>query len=400
MRKEVVYLGHRLLGRKGYLPDNKHFYAIQNYPVPNKSKEVLRFVAFCNYYRKFIPNFAEIARPLNLLLRKNVPFVWSNECQAAFDTLRKKLISPPVLAFPDYSKQFRLITDASDFSLGCILTQLDNAGNERPVAYASRTLNKHEVKQPTPHKELLGVFWGIKYFHPILYGREFSVTTDHRPLVSLFKQRDPTSILTRIRMELEDYQFTVNYRKGALNPADALSRLKLDIDYLKSLTPVNVDVVTRSQTRNAILRDNVSNAVREPAVNASHEPDQLLKVWHSTSPADVRGLHTLRFSVNVFSSVKRSKTFELQYQGQDCLVSFGSGTDAVSRLGEALEALTQRTQQTHFALADSDVIFTYFSAQMFKEHVNIRKRCFDIILSIIAIGANFRINSKIFLTTF
>lgn len=378
LRKELIYLGHKF-GKSGLLPDPSKFSAIDNYPVPTKPDEVLRFVAFCNYYRKFIPNFAEIARPLNNLLRKNVNFDWTPACQNAFDTLRIKLKSPPVLMFPDYSKGFRLITDASAFSLGCVLAQLDENENERPVAYASRTLNRHEVNQSTIHKELLGVYWGIKYFHTILYGRPFTVITDHRPLVSLFKQRDPSSKLTRIRMELENYQFTVEYRKGAQNAADALSRIKIDMDYLKSLTPVDVNVVTRAQVRNA-QNVNKNSCAAADIDRSTSEPDHL-RVWHATSLADVRYLKTLRFVVIQRSDANRSEDFKIEFQGQVVLITLLTGTDAARLLGPALEALrAQVNNKPTFALADSDNLFNFLSAQKFKEILNKMKIDLQIVL--------------------
>lgn len=110
-KHEVTYLGH-YISKNGILPDPAKFNVIKNFPIPKNSDEVRRFVAFCNYYRRFIPNFAGIAHPLNKLLRKNTKFEWSIECKTAIDQLKNKLISPPILKFPDFKREFILITDS------------------------------------------------------------------------------------------------------------------------------------------------------------------------------------------------------------------------------------------------------------------------------------------------
>lgn len=116
-RTEVTYLGHNITDQ-GILPDSSKFDSIKNYPIPNNADEVRRFVAFCNYYRKFVPHFATMAHPLNQLLKKNAKFSWTSECNTAFENLRKCLISPAILQYPDFSKEFILTTDASDVGCG------------------------------------------------------------------------------------------------------------------------------------------------------------------------------------------------------------------------------------------------------------------------------------------
>lgn len=122
LQSEVVYLGH-LITAEGIKTDpNKHA-VIKNYPIPTNSDEVRKFVAFCNYYRRFIPHFAEIARPLNTLLKKNKLFDWTLECEKAFKTLKQELIGPHVLRYPDFNQPFIITTDASDYALGAVLSQ-------------------------------------------------------------------------------------------------------------------------------------------------------------------------------------------------------------------------------------------------------------------------------------
>ena len=120
-QRSVTYLGHKITD-KGIYPDESKFDTIKNYPLPKNADDVRRFVAFCNYYRKFIRSFAEIANPLNNLLKKGSMFCWSKECQYAFDTLRRNLASPNILQYPDFEKEFIITTDASDVACGAILS--------------------------------------------------------------------------------------------------------------------------------------------------------------------------------------------------------------------------------------------------------------------------------------
>ncbi|KAL4083643.1 hypothetical protein QTP88_028959 [Uroleucon formosanum] len=135
------------------------------------------------------------------LRKKNVPFEWTIEAQIAFDTLKEKLINAPILQYPNFEKEFVLTTDASQFAIGSILSQ-GIPGQDLPIAYASRTLNKAEQAYSTTEKELLSIVWAVKHFRPYLLGREFKIFTDHQPLTWLFNVKDPGSRLMRWRLKL------------------------------------------------------------------------------------------------------------------------------------------------------------------------------------------------------
>lgn len=249
LRKEVLYLGH-ILSENGILPDPTKSEIMKNYPIPKNADEVRRFVAFANYYRKFIPEFATITIPLNRLLRKNVEFNFNKDCQKAFEIIKEILISPKVLQFPNFDKDFILRTDASGFALGAILSNFD----DKPIAYASKTLNNAEKNYSTIEKELLAIVWSIKHFRPYLFGRHFKILTDHRPLVYLFSLNEPSSRLTKFRLQLEEYNFTVEYSPGKENcTADALSRITLKSQDLQALY---IAVTTRSAAKNKEQNNN------------------------------------------------------------------------------------------------------------------------------------------------
>ena len=247
LRKEMLYLGH-VISSDGVQPDPEKLNVVKNYPVPKNSDEVKRFVAFANYYRKFINKFAAIAQPLNNLSKKNTKFQWTDDCQQSFDLLKQLLMNPPILQYPNFSSDnvFTLQTDASGYAIGAVLANQ----NGKPVAYASRTLNKAEKMYPTIEKELLAIVWAVKHFRPYLYGRKFKVLTDHKPLIYLFNIKDPSSRLMKFRILLEDYDFYVEYVKGSDNAAaDALSRITITSKDLKEMHECVLNVLTRAQKK-------------------------------------------------------------------------------------------------------------------------------------------------------
>ena len=131
-----------------------------------------------------MPDFAKEAGPLHMLTRANVQFVWSESCQEAFGRLKELLISPPVLAYPDFLKPFMLHTDASGKGLGAVLEQEQADGKNHPIAYASRTLSPHEQWYGITELETLAVMWSLRHFHAYLYGHKCVVYTDHSPVKS------------------------------------------------------------------------------------------------------------------------------------------------------------------------------------------------------------------------
>ena len=134
-RKSVKFLGH-IVSKQGIKPDPNNVKAVKDSKVPTKVKELQSFLCLANYYRKFVKDFAQIAKPLTTLLKKEVPFNWSQECDKAFNDLKDHLTKPPILAYPSYDHQFILYTDASGSALGAVLSQSINGKPERVIAYA------------------------------------------------------------------------------------------------------------------------------------------------------------------------------------------------------------------------------------------------------------------------
>ncbi|XP_067622234.1 retrovirus-related Pol polyprotein from transposon 412 isoform X2 [Eurosta solidaginis] len=256
LRSEVTFLGHKCTS-KGLLPDDSKIDAIKRYTKPKDKDAVRRFVAFANYYRRFIPNFASLAAPLNRLNRKKVEFVWDEACENAFEKLKQALMSPQLLQYPDFTKEFIITVDASKSGCGAILSQ-KHGDNDLPICFASKSFNKAEQKKAIIELELLAIHFAIKHFRPYVYGTNFTVKSDHRPLVYLFNMKDPSSKLSRIRLELSEYKFTIEYIKGKSNVvADALSRIS--IDEIKESTKHVLAVQTRSQTKQKDLQNKDDN---------------------------------------------------------------------------------------------------------------------------------------------
>lgn len=247
-RHEVTYLGHKCTD-KGILPDDTKYTVIKNYPRPTDADSARRFVAFCNYYRRFIHNFAQYSYHLTRLTRKNVEFKWSKECEDAFTYLKTSLICPPILQYPNFKKTFCITTDASKIACGAVLSQ-EYDGKQLPVAYASRGFTKGEQNKSVIERELAAIHWALNYFRPYIFGTKFLVKSDHRPLSYLFSMKNPSSKLTRMRLDLEEYNFEIEYIKGTDNVcADALSRIEFsDIKELTN-TVANINkMTTRSET--------------------------------------------------------------------------------------------------------------------------------------------------------
>jgi len=224
LRRECLYLGH-IITEHGIKPDQSKIKSILEYPIPKNIKHIKSFLGLSGYYRKFIQSYSLIAKPLTTLLRKDVKFEWTDECQKSFDTLRNALCTEPILQYPDFDKTFILTTDASGKALGAILSQ-QHDDKDLPVAYASRTLSKSENNYSTTELECLAIVFGVKQFRPYLYGRKFTIITDHRPLQWLFNLKDPLSKLARWRIFLEQYDYNISYKPGVLNGnVDALSRM-------------------------------------------------------------------------------------------------------------------------------------------------------------------------------
>ena len=223
-QSQVAYLGH-IVSQEGVRTDPKKIESIKNWPIPCDTKGVRSFLGLASYYRKFIPGFATSAHSLTRLTEKDVKFKWGPEESNSFEELKQALISSPILAYPNDKGMYIVDTDASNFGIGAVLSQVQN-GQERVIAYASKSLSSSQRRYCTTKRELLAVvhFVGVTFRHYLL-AESFLVRTDHSSLTWLTNFKDADGMLSRWLSILAVFNFTIEHRKGDkhLN-ADALSR--------------------------------------------------------------------------------------------------------------------------------------------------------------------------------
>lgn len=240
LRKEVRYLGH-LVSAEGVRTDPEKISRVRDWVRPTNRKEVLQFLGFAGYYRRYVSGYSALAAPLYRLTtgdpRKKKrggkrswtpepPFLWTADCEHAFQALKERLTTAPVLGYPDYSLPFILQTDASGEGLGAVLVQVQG-GAERVIAFASRGLSPAETRYPAHKLEFLALKWAVTdKFYDHLYGRKFSVLTDNNPLKYVMSSAKLDATGQRWVSRLAGFEFDVQYRRGQSNAnADALSRM-------------------------------------------------------------------------------------------------------------------------------------------------------------------------------
>ena len=227
---KVHFLGH-VISENGVAVDPRNTDKVQKFPVPVTQKQLRGFLGLCNYYRRFVKNYSTICVPLNALLKKEVkrnfsPSDWTPQCQAAFETLKQALISPPILRFVDMDKEFILSTDASKEALGFVLGQKDENGKEYVIAYGGRAVRPDERKWHSNDLECLALITGIETYRHYLSHRHFTINTDNSAMKWLMEKKEPTGRYARWIMKIQSYNFTIVHRKGSQNQnADAISRI-------------------------------------------------------------------------------------------------------------------------------------------------------------------------------
>jgi hypothetical protein len=217
--KEIKFLGHTI-SQEGVSVDPKKVQEVMDWKPPTTMRQIRSFLGLAGYYRRFIPDFSRIAKPMTQLLKKGVKFEWSQKCEDAFHTLRQHLTTAPVLAQPDNTRPFEVYCDASGTGLGCVLMQ-DN----RVIVYASRALRPIEQNYPTHDLELAAVVHALKIWRHYLMGTHCNIYTDHKSLKYIFTQADLNMRQRRWLELIKDYDLEVHYQPGKANVvADALSR--------------------------------------------------------------------------------------------------------------------------------------------------------------------------------
>ena len=229
LQEELSFFGH-IYSKDGVRPDDERVTSILNLEPPSTIREMRSFLGMINYCSRFIENYSTVTSPLREAI-KGGKMKWNEECEDAFQSLKKKLTSGQVMAYFDINKGTELYVDASPVGLSAILMQRNKENGEgRVVAYGSRSLSRVEQRYSQTEKEALAIVWGVEYFHEYIYGSLFTIITDHKPLEVIYGSPSTKVCATieRWTLRLQPYVFKVVYRKGKDNPADYLSRHPLD----------------------------------------------------------------------------------------------------------------------------------------------------------------------------
>ena len=231
-KKHIQYLGHLVSG-EGIEPLPEKLEAVENMPPPKTPKEVRQFLGLVGYYRKFVPKFADIARPLTNLTKQDVKFEWSEKCQKTFQLLKDMLLKEPVLKYPDPSKRYTLFTDASKYAWACVLTQeYEHKFDDKikkilhPITYVSGLFKGSQVNWATLTKEAYAIYMSVKKLAYYLQDADKPLRSDHLPLKKFLSKNTLNTKVNNWAIEISPYRIQFEYIKGIKNTlADTMSRL-------------------------------------------------------------------------------------------------------------------------------------------------------------------------------
>ena len=302
-----TYLGHTI-DAEGIHPTDSKVQALQNAPEPKDESELRSLLGLLHYYHTFLPNLSTLVAPLHDLLRKGVKWNWGPRQRDVFAKAKKLLTSDSVLVHYDPAKPIVVSTDASSYGLGSVLSHRMPGGICRPVAYASRSLSAAEKNYGQIEKEALAVVFAVTKFHKYLYGREFMIQTDHRPLLGLLKQNKLIPPMSSARMQrwaltLSNYQYALEYEPGSrIGHADGLSCLPISQtpsevpvpeEVVLALNMLDETLVTSDQIARWTLKDPVLVQVRQFVEQG----------WPSKTPSELAPYSTRRDELSIQQGV-------------------------------------------------------------------------------------------------
>ena len=289
----VEYLGH-MMSHEGIAKGLK-VDAVIKMVRPDKVSSLKAFLGFVQFYGKFLPDLSTVTEPLYQLTRRNIPWRWGAEEEAAFQQLKTMLCQDTVLVHFDPKQEIGISCDASSVGIGAVLFHRYEDGSERPIANVSKTLNQTQPNYSQIQKEALAIVFALHKFHQFLYGRKFILVTDHKPLTDMFAPQKAipklaANILARWALMLNEYNYSIEYRETKKHGnADALSRLPVgpdtkfdeeesdaDMDticMIKSISmqikPIDSKVLAKETSKDSVLA-NVMLYVREGWPSKSH----------------------------------------------------------------------------------------------------------------------------------
>lgn len=269
---QVSYLGF-IISKEGLHTADDKIEAINDAPTPSNVTQLKSFIGLINYYGSFVPNLATVLYPLYQLLKENQPWTWTEECEIAFKKIKRILTSAPILVHYRPGMPLKLITDASEYGLGAVITHIFPDNKESPIAYASRTLSPAEKNYSQVEKEGLAIIFALCKFNQYLYGRNFILETDSKALTTIFhpKKNIPQFSANRLRrwaVILSNYQYDIKFVPSKNNMADSLSRLPIvqhgekwedcDVNYINYFStnlhcPINFEMIKEASVKDSLL---------------------------------------------------------------------------------------------------------------------------------------------------
>lgn len=280
LKSSIQYLGH-IVDSKGIQPDPSKVESIRNMPRPNTVSELRSFLGAINYYGKFINSMRDIRHPLDNLLKNEAKWEWTNECEAAFQKFKKLLQSDLLLTHYDSKLPIYVAADASIVGIGAQIFHEMPDGTRKAIYHVSRALTSAEQKYSQIEKEALALVYGCTKFHRMIYGRNFTLQTDHKPLLSIFgsKKGIPTHTANRLQrwaLVLMSYNFTIEYvNTKEFGNVDVLSRLisnqQKDDEFVVAVVQAEADI-------QFVLQDNIKHMpITQNMVRAATMKDPTLK---------------------------------------------------------------------------------------------------------------------------
>lgn len=268
----VKYLGH-IIQNNSVKPLKDNLTSIKDFPIPRTQKNIRQFLGKINFYHEYIPKSAIILDPLHNLLRKNQKFIWTAECQNAFEKIKDLLCSQPVLEIFDENLPINIYTDASLQGVGAILKQIQPDGREKPVAYFSKKLNEAQKKKKAIYLECLAIREAVRYWQYWLIGKSFTVYSDHKPLENMNLKSRTDEELGDLTYYLSQYDFKIKYSPGKENlEADCLSRNPVlepnenTEEQLKIVNLISLKDIVRDQKENPEIQNKKGKLIEKHKV--------------------------------------------------------------------------------------------------------------------------------------
>ena len=325
---KITFMGH-VLSKNGIGPTSDRVKDIVNATEPTNGSEVKSFLGLVNFSARYIPNLATISEPLRQLTKKNQPFRWGKEQKESFQTLKQSLAEEKTLGyFKLNADKTQLITDASNVGLGAVLVQ-EHHGETKVVCYASRSLTETEKKYSTTEKEGLAVVWACEKFHLYLYGINFELLTDHKPLESLYDMKTTQNArIQRWMLKLLPYSYKIKYMPGKQNIADALSRLvvknKTEFSEIRNVAEEYVRFTATERTPKALTTREIEEAsktdfdlseVRKCLIQAKWNKSTMGTYFPIRNELCQIGYLLLRGTRIIIPEALRAKCIELAHEG-------------------------------------------------------------------------------------